>query len=124
MKKILLAIVLIIFFSFNANVFAETTYVARIDDAQYGSLNDAITDAGTSATTITIIDDISFDGKVTFPKGSNIVLDLNGKTLTVPTVENNYGIVVSGNLTIKGDGIVNLGMYGIGVSTTNWWYIY
>jgi len=118
MKKILFVTILIFVFSLITNVFAENIYVAKIGDVKYKTLSEAISAAGTSLTTITVIDNVNLDGKLSFPKGSNIVLDLNGKTLTVPTVENNYGIVVAGTLTIKGDGIVNLGMYGIGVGTT------
>ena len=115
MKKTLYILIMFLFFGLNTNVFAAQ---ASIGTTQYDTLSEAITAAGTSATTITLRDNINMDGKLSFPKGSNIVLDLNEKVLTVPTVENNYGIVVSGNLTIKGEGTVNLGMYGIGVSST------
>jgi len=117
MKKIICLIV-IIYFSLIANVFAVDKYVAKIGDKQYKSLSEAVTAAGTTSATITVIDNVSLDGKLSFPKGSNIVLDLNGKTINVPTVENNYGIVVAGNLTIKGNGTMTLGMYGIGVTAT------
>ena len=116
MKKTLLIAVLLIAFCLMTNVFAAG--VAKIGTNDYSTLSEAITAAGSSATTITLTQDISLDSKLSFPKGCNITLDLNGKTLNVPTVENNYGIVVLGTLTIKGDGTVNLGMYGIGVGTT------
>lgn len=118
MKKTLFVMLLFLVFSLITNVFADTTYVAKIGDKQYTTLSEAISAAGTSQTTITVINNIDLDGKLSFPKGSNITLDLNGKNLDVPTVENNYGIVVGGNLTIKGSGIVSLGMYGIGVQPT------
>lgn len=118
MKKILFVIMAFCVISLVSNVFAAQTYVAQIGDAKYETLSEAILAAGTEPATITVIDNIDLGGKLSFPKGSNIVLDLNGKTLDVPTVENNYGIVVAGNLTIKGEGTVNLGMYGIGVGTT------
>lgn len=118
MKKILFTTMLILVVTLITNVFAADTFVAQIGGDKYTSLSDAISAAGTSSTTITVIDNVKLDGKLSFPKGCNIVLDLNGKTLTVPTVENNYGIVVAGTLTIKGEGTVNLGMYGIGVGTT------
>lgn len=118
MKKMLFVIMIILCFFSIANVYAADGYVASIGDTKYSTLSEAISAAGTSNTTITLIDNVDLDGKLSFPKGSNIVLNLNGKNLDVPTVENNYGIVVAGTLTIKGEGTVNLGMYGIGVTTT------
>jgi len=117
MKKIMLVTILVLAFSMCANVFAQT-YVAEAGGIKYETLSEAISAAGTTATTITMLDNINLSGKLTFPKGSNITLDLDGKNLTVPTVENNYGIVVGGNLVIKGSGTVTLGMYGIGVQPT------
>ncbi|MBQ8043157.1 MAG: hypothetical protein IJ272_03275 [Clostridia bacterium] len=115
MKRMLfLTSLVLLFLTLTTNVFAQN-YVAEAGGVKYETLSGAISAAGTTSTTITLIDNINLDGKLSFPKGSNIVLDLNGKSLTVPTVENNYGIVVGGNLTIKGSGTVSLGMYGIGV---------
>ena len=118
MKKILFITMLILVFSLITNVFADNGYVAEIGGVKYTTLSEAILKAGTTQSTITLLDNIKLDGKLSFPKGCNIVLDLNGKNLDVPTVENNYGIVVAGNLTVKGEGVVSLGMYGIGVGTT------
>lgn len=117
MKKILFITTLVLIFSLVSNVFA-VTYVAEAGGVKYETLSEAISASGNTSTTITLIDNINLDGKLSFPKGSNIILNLNGKNLTVPTVENNYGIVVGGNLTIKGNGTVSLGMYGIGVQPT------
>lgn len=115
MKKILLIAILCLAFilGFETNVFAAG--VAKIGDTTYDTLDAALAGVGTEAT-ITIIDNIDLPGKATIPAGKKVVLDLNGKTLKVPTVENNYGIVVKGDLTIKGKGTVTLGMYGIGVA--------
>ncbi len=119
MKRTLFIASLILFllFCLTTNVFAAGN-TAKIGNAEYETLDKAISAAGTAQTTITLIDNIDLSGKLSFPKGSNIVLDLNGQSLDVPTIENNYGIVVAGNLTIKGKGTVTLGMYGIGVSAT------
>lgn len=119
MKRVLFIVSFSIFLTFTCitNVFAQTN-VAKIGDTEYETLSEAILAAGSNQTTITLISDVNLSGKLSFPKGSNIVLELNGKSLTVPTVENNYGIVVAGNLTIRGKGTVTLGMYGIGVGTT------
>lgn len=111
------SIALFLLFAYTTNLFAATN-VAKIGDTEYETLSEAILSAGSNQTTITLISDVNLSGKLSFPKGSNIILDLNGKSLTVPTVENNYGIVVAGNLTIRGKGTVTLGMYGIGVGTT------
>ena len=118
MRRIMFITILVLCFSLAINVFAEETYVAKIGDVKYKTLSEAISAAGLSDTTITLIDNVELSGKLSFPKGSNITVDLNGKNIKVPTVENNYGIVVAGKLTIKGEGIVSLGMYGIGVTTT------
>lgn len=117
MKKIMFVIMLVLVFCISSNVFAATN-VAEIGGTKYETLSAAISAAGTNNATITLLENVNLEGKLSFPKGSNIVLDLNGKNLTVPTVENNYGIVVGGNLTIKGKGIVSVGMYGIGVQPT------
>lgn len=118
MKKIwIITSIVLSFVACLTNVFAAGS-VAKIGSTEYETLSEAINTAGKSQTTITLIDNIDLSGKLSFPKGSNIVLDLNGKSLDVPTVENNYGIVVGGNLTIKGSGTVSLGMYGIGVQPT------
>ena len=115
MKKILMFIIMLVLVAcLNSYTYAATN-VAEIGGVKYETLSGAISAAGSNNTTIVLLDSINLDGKLTFPKGSNIVLDLNGKNLTVPTVENNYGIVVGGNLTIKGTGVISLGMYGIGV---------
>lgn len=114
MKKIMFVIMLVLVFNISSNILAATN-VAEIGGVKYDSLSAAISAAGSNNVTITLLDNVSLDGKISFPKGSNIILDLNGKNLTVPTVENNYGMVVGGNLTIKGKGTVSLGMYGIGV---------
>ena len=118
MKKIWVILLILFGISLNLTVFAQGEYVAKIGQTEYETLSDAIKSAGTANTTITVTKDITFDGKLSFPKESNITLELNGKTLDVPTVENNYGIVVAGDLTIKGKGQINVGTYGIGVSTT------
>lgn len=114
MKKIIFFITFVLVLALNSYTYAAT-YVAEVGGTKYETLSGAISAAGTNSATITLLDNVNLDGKLSFPKDSNIVLDLNGKNLTVPTVENNYGIVVGGNLTIKGKGIVTLGMYGIGV---------
>lgn len=60
---------------------------------------------------------ITLAAKLTIPEEVDAVIYLNGYTLTTKAVENNYSVVVNGNLTIEGEGTVNLkGTYGIGVN--------
>lgn len=117
MKKIIFVIMLVLVCCISTNILAATN-VAEVNGTKYDSLSAAISALGSNNGTITLLEDVNLDGKLTFPKGSNIVLDLNGKNLAVPTVENNYGMVIGGNLTIKGKGTVSLGMYGMGVQPT------
>jgi len=54
---------------------------------------------------------------VKVPAGSDIILDLNGKSLSLPDIGYNYPLVVKGKLTIDGNGTINmLGGYGIQAS--------
>ncbi|MBQ0158637.1 MAG: hypothetical protein KBS47_06535, partial [Bacteroidales bacterium] len=81
--------------------------VAKIDTTEYTSLADAIaavpTD-GTEPTTITMIANEAIVGNagVTVVKGQNIVLDLNGKTVSNLVNENNASQIITnyGTLTI------------------------
>jgi len=118
MKKTICLCIILTCFCLVTNICAADGYVAKIGNEGFNSLSEAILKAGATNTTITLNQDVDLKEKLSFPKGSNIVLDLNGKNLSVPTVENNYGIVVLGNLTIIGKGVVSLGEYGIGVGTT------
>lgn len=76
--------------------------VAKIGNIEYGSLSDAIENAGTEETTIILLMDIS--ESVTIDSGRNIVLDLNGKTLSASseTAITVYG----GKLTVE-DGTID-----------------
>ncbi len=59
---------------------------------------------------------ITLENQLLVAKGNEITLDLNGKTLNLLD-HSNYAITVKGNLTIEGDGTVNIpGLYGIGTS--------
>ena len=113
MKKVFIITVTIVALFFNINVYAA--YAAKIGDSSYNTLADAIQAVGEEAT-ITVTDNINLTDKVTIPAGKKVVLDLNGKTIKVPTVENNYGVVIKGDLQIKGKGTVTVGQFGIGVS--------
>jgi len=68
---------------------------------------------------IMLTEDVTLAEKITI--NGDITLDLNGKTLTLPAISNNYAIVVKDTLTIKDSGengtIVATGGYGIGTTT-------
>ena len=60
-------------------------YVAKIGDTPYATLADAVAavpENGTETTTITMIANTELAAKVVIPASKNIVLDLNGKTIT------------------------------------------
>ena len=83
----------------------EVVFVAQIGDVKYETLADAVAavPAGTE-TTITMIDNETIVGNagVTIPVGKNIVLDLNGKTVTLSVTESKGSQLITnrGTLTI------------------------
>ena len=87
----------------------------------YATLAEAIAKA--NGETITLTENATLTGTLSIGEGVTAVIDLAGKTLTAGTVENNYSVVVKGDLKItdsKGDGEMILpGIYGIGVNGDN-----
>lgn len=84
---------------------AQSTCVAQIGNEKYETLAEAVEAAGTSgaAVTITLLGDVDLTEPVEIAKGQNIILDLNGQTIT------EYGtgarkIFNYGTLTIKDSG--------------------
>lgn len=80
-------------------------YVAEVDGTKYESVAEAIA-AASSGDTVTLLANVT--GPVTVPAGKNIVLDLNGKTIS----GGYYGIDNKGTLTVEGPGTVS-GTYGV-----------
>ena len=72
--------------------------VAQNGSSGYKTLSAAV-DAAATGDTITLLTDISED--VTIPEGKDITLDLNGRTMTVPS---DCGIEVLGLLTVTDSG--------------------
>lgn len=73
-------------------------------------LNTAISNAGTTPTTITITEDISLTSAIRIDSGKTITLDLNGKKLSVSSGRaiQNYGtLTIQGDGTIEGTGTAN-----------------
>ena len=81
-------------------------YVAQVGETKYPTLAAAVAavPAGTE-TTITMIDNEKIQGNagVTIPAGKNIILDLNGKTITGDVTESKSAqtILNQGTLTVK-----------------------
>ncbi|GEM_PF-3836924 len=84
--------------------------VARIGDAYYDKLAEAIAAAGPGKTEIVMVNDTV--ESVTIPKGADITLDLNGKTVSydgtasgvnASTIENRGNLVLTSN---NGEGVV------------------
>lgn len=82
----------------------EPTYVAQIGETKYMSLQAAVNavPADGSETTITMIDDETIVGNagVTIPVGKNVVLDLNGKTVTLNVTESKGSQLLTNNGTL------------------------
>ncbi len=78
----------------------ETTYVATITDTgeSYESLSDAIS-AAEEGETVQLLSDITLTSAITIASGADIILDLNGYTLTRSSSANS--LAVSGTLTLE-----------------------
>ena len=108
MKSKWLALFLTVIMTFTllpSVVFAagEDTGVAKIGDQTYNSVAEAITAAGSNATTIELTQNVSED--VTIPQGANITLYIpEGITLTNKA---GHTITNNGTLTVIGAGTVD-----------------
>lgn len=84
----------------------QTAYVAQVGENKYGTLEGAIEAAG-SQTTIELLQNIT--ESITIPAGMNIILNLNGFTLTNTsgnqTIHNKGTLSISGG---QGSGITNV----------------
>jgi len=94
--------------------------VAYVGCVAYCDLQNAI-NAAQNEETVKLIKSIKLTEKLTVPEDKVIKLDLNGKTLTLPALDN-YAVVVKGTLNIadgeNGNGkVVVNGDFGIGLST-------
>lgn len=89
----------------------------QVSTSDYATLAEAIAAVPENGTVV-LASDLAPQEKITIDKP--VEINLNGKTLTLPTVENNYGMIVKNSLTIHGnDGEVDsTGLYGIGLSTS------
>ena len=100
----------------------EKTYVAQIGDVKYETLAEAIAAVSTDGTetTITMIADEAIVAGVTIAAGQNIVLELNGKTISGNTDSSKtYALITNkGTLTIQDNTDTNKDGTGTGLVTT------
>ena len=100
----------------------EATYVAQIGDKKYTTLANAIADVPTDGTetTITMIADEAVVAGVTVAAGQNIVLELNGKTISGNTDSSTtYALITNkGTLVIQDNTDTNKDGTGTGLITT------
>ena len=121
MKKIILFI--FILFVYISKVNADD-YVVRIGDTYYTNIITSIEEAK-NGDIITFIKGAKLSSKLLVPKDKNITFNLNNNTLELANINDNYALVVGGNLSIKGNGkIVIPGLYGIGVQPSGALNIY
>ena len=107
LNKLMIALV-VMMSSFAAIAQAQ---VAKIGETSFASLQDAI-DAATDGQTITLAEDLSVDTETyTIGADKSVVLDMNGKTITVTDSKSsgNYELFYNyGGLTVTGNGTINL----------------
>ena len=112
LNKLMIALV-VMMSSFAAVAQAQ---VAKIGETSFASLKAAI-DAAEAGQTITLASDLSVDTETyTIGAGKSVVLDMNGKTITVTDNKQgtssaaNYELfyIVDGNLTVTGNGTIKL----------------
>ena len=92
----------------------DIVYVAKIEETKYETLQEAVNAAGTSETTITLLEEAAVDGVISgagvvVPSGSNITFDLNGLTYNVSgetvgsstTETQGFQLLKNSNITFK-----------------------
>lgn len=90
------------------NAYAENSVVAKIGDAEYSTLQEAI-NVAKSGETVTLVSNSTED--ITIASDKNITLDLGSYTLTN---KSGHTITNKGTLTIKGNGTVDNVTHGKG----------
>ena len=97
-------------------------HAAEVNGQVYKNFSEAIAAAIESGSVLVLGEDITLPEKLVIEENKSLSIDLHGQNLTIPEVDNNYGLVIKGSLTISdsignGDVYAN-GGYGIGLSTT------
>jgi len=91
----------------------EVISSVTINGVEYSTLSEALENAN-DGDIVTINGTTVFEEKVTLDKKITVTL-ADDANLTIPTVENNYGMIVKGDVTIEGNGSATTGEFGIGV---------
>ena len=84
---------------------APGSFAAEIDGVKYLTLKEAIAAVpanGAEATTITLLDDVTSAGSLTFTNGQKAILNMNGKTVTFTSGK--LQLLTSASLTLTGEG--------------------
>ena len=84
----------------------EGYFKAQIGSTKYSDLQTAI-NAATDGQTITLLSDVTVEEQITINSGKNIVLDLNGKTISTGTT-NNLFLIDGAALELTGEGKIDL----------------
>lgn len=90
------------------NHFSELTAVAKVyvaqtgEEKQYETLQTAVDNASTDATTITLLDDVVLTTGVNIPEGRNITVNGQNHTITIDASASQY---VFGNGTVSTEGL-------------------
>ena len=99
---------------------AEPVYVAQVGETKYETLADAIAQGGT----VTLLSNTELDTMITVPSGANVVLDLNGYTITgTDTTTKNFSLLDNRG-TLKITSSVVGGKMTLTATTNNGWNRY
>ncbi|MCD8371677.1 MAG: carbohydrate-binding domain-containing protein [Clostridia bacterium] len=102
----------------------EETFAATISGVGYADLQSAI-NAAADGDTVKVVKELDIDTAITVAANQNVILDLNGKTLTITgydsTTGNNVNLLNYGTLTITDsstDGVLELSNALVGIFST------
>ena len=84
-------------------------YAAQVGEEKYATLQEVIDHApdGSVVTMLGDIKGVTADSIITFPAGKSLVLDMNGKSITVSPDFTGRPVVNEGVLTVAGDGTID-----------------
>lgn len=113
MKTIALCLILMITLVMPGVVLATEPTTPEVTLQKEVGTAEALLEAVKTSGTVTLTENIDLKTALRIETGVNVILNLNGKTLSLPAL-NNYAATVKGDLTITGNGTVNAtGEYGI-----------
>lgn len=101
-------------------ILAGLVMTVNVDAAEVGTSEELLSCLSNSGI-CTLTSNIDLEERFVVESGKNVVLDLNGKTLNVEYITDNYSIFVKSNasLTVQGNGTMNIANeFGFGVVGT------